>query len=125
MLATQQDRARGTMPDKNAQVADKRLPARKPVARPEVSLWDRATAFGCIGIATAILWVIAGVGGKISSTNNQIYQLQMTMQSVSATNATLTAQVDNLTRPTRILNVALNQLHMHYANPIVIPAGNP
>jgi cell division protein FtsL len=54
--------------------------------------------------------------------NHSVASLQAKVTQVSAQNAALTTQVDELKRPSRILSIALNQLHMKYANPVNIPA---
>lgn len=86
---------------------------------------NRVTAFLCIGAVTAVLWFVAGVGARIQSINDNIYKTQLKIQTTTADNAALASQVDQLTNPTRIINLALNQYHMKYSKPIVIAAVKP
>jgi cell division protein FtsL len=124
MLAMQDGRIREPFMDSSAQVADRSLPTARPQTRPHVSVWNRVSAFACIGTCTAVLWFMASTGARINAVNDRIDQAQLQIQTVTANNASLTATVDKLTQPTRILSYATNQLHMKYANPITIVASS-
>lgn len=126
MLAAEQSRVKSPLLGQNAQVANPNVaPTTRPSARPAVSVMNRVTAFLCIGAVTAVLWFVAGVGARIQSINDNIYNTQLKIQTMTADNAALASQVDRLTNPTRIINLALNQYHMTYSKPIVIQAGTP
>ncbi|WP_067931587.1 septum formation initiator family protein [Alicyclobacillus kakegawensis] len=82
--------------------------------------YDRISIFACIVISTAILWFIAMQSAQIDRINYHISSLQQQTRQVEAENAALTKDVDELKRPARILSIALNQLHMKYADPVQI-----
>lgn len=87
-------------------------------------LWERASVLGCIMACAMVLWMVAANGGRIAAMNYSIDKMQAQAQKVSAEDASLTAQVDSLQKPERILHVALSELHMQYATPVQIQAAN-
>lgn len=74
----------------------------------------------CVAIALSALWFVCAKGALIYSMSYGNVKLQTQIQKMAADNASLTAQVDELERPSRILNIALGKLHMQYANPVRI-----
>lgn len=74
----------------------------------------------CVAVALGALWFVCAKGALIYSLSYGNVRLQTQIQKMAADNATLTAQVDELERPSRILDIALNKLHMYYANPVRI-----
>ena len=82
------------------------------------SIRDRVSVFTAIAISAASFWMLAMGGAQIDRMNYNIDTLQSQVQKASAENASLTAQVDELSQPARILNIALNKLHMQYKNPV-------
>ena len=81
---------------------------------------NRLSMVLCVAIALGALWVVCAKGALIYSLSYGNVRLQTQIQKVAADNATLTAQVDELERPSRILDIALGKLHMSYANPVRI-----
>ncbi|TDY46670.1 cell division protein FtsL [Alicyclobacillus sacchari] len=79
-------------------------------------------AFCCLASFGAV-WMVAAKGAQIYEINQNNVQLQTQIQQQQAVNAMLKTQVAQLEQPSHILNVAINQLHMQYKNPIVIPSG--
>jgi hypothetical protein len=71
-------------------------------------------------VAFAAAWMVAAKGASIDSLNYQNVNLQVKIQTLSADNASYTAQKDVLATPSHILNVALNELHLLHANPVQI-----
>lgn len=84
------------------------------------SRWNRLSMVGCIVVAFASIWMLAAEGANIDKLNYANVDLQTKIAQASAENASLTAQIDQMEQPSVILNKALNQLHMQYANPITI-----
>ena len=66
----------------------------------------------------------ARVPGDFTRSTDQNVQLQTQIQTLSANNASLTAQVDALERPSRILGIAMNELHMQYQTPVQVGAAS-
>lgn len=96
-------------------------PSKAPSSsRRHISVWDRVSLFGTIVLCTTALWVLAATSGHIAQLGNNIVETQSQIQRVEAENASLTAKLDALTRPSRVLGIAINQLHMKYANPVRI-----
>ncbi|MCL6626103.1 septum formation initiator family protein [Alicyclobacillus shizuokensis] len=91
--------------------------------RDRFTRYDRISIFACIVISAGILWFIAMQSAQIDRINYRISSLQQQARQVEAENAALTKDVDELKRPARILSIALNQLHMKYADPVQI-SGN-
>lgn len=96
-------------------------PRRHPSGRDRL---NKLSMVGCVVVGFIAMWMLASTGASIYNYSYQNVQLQSQIQQMAATNASLTAQLDTLERPGRILNIALNQLHMQYANPIQIPVQN-
>jgi cell division protein FtsL len=94
---------------------------RRTQARPRVSLRERISAFACLALCVGTVWYIADQGAKIDQMNYNIDKMQSKLQMMQAENQALANQVDQLMRPSRILDIALNKLHMQYANPVQIP----
>lgn len=84
------------------------------------SFWNYLSLVGCLVVGFAAVWMIANSGASIYTLNYQNIELQSKIQTLSATNASLTAKVDELERPARILGLALGSYHEQYANPIRI-----
>ena len=82
--------------------------------------FNRVSMILCIAVALGALWSVCARGAMIYSTSYGNVKLQTQIQKMSADNAARTAQVDELERPSRILNIALGKLHMQYANPVRI-----
>jgi cell division protein FtsL len=89
--------------------------------RPRVSLRERISAFACLALCVGTVWYIADQGAKIDQMNYNIDKMQSKLQMMRAENQALANQVDQLMRPSRILDIALNKLHMKYADPVQIP----
>ncbi|MCL6637742.1 MAG: cell division protein FtsL [Alicyclobacillus sp.] len=102
-------------------------PSRKPVAQPRpqaFSWWDWISTCGCLLVSLLVLWHVASTSAQIATLNTQVDQLQQQIRQVSADNASLTAQVDTLSKPSRILQIAVNKLHMKYTAPLEIATGS-
>ncbi len=82
--------------------------------------YHRVSMVLCIMTAISALWVVCSEGAQIYGVSFENVRLQTQIQSWSANDASLTAKVDELERPSRILNIAINQDHMQYANPVRI-----
>ncbi len=80
----------------------------------------RLSMVGCILVAFGALWFVCTKGAEVYSVSYENVKLQTQIQRLAANNASLTAQVDELERPARILTIALNKLHMQYAEPVRI-----
>lgn len=76
----------------------------------------------CCAISFSIVWMVASKGATVYQESFQNTKLQTQVNEQSATNATLNATVAQLKRPSRILQEALNKLHMQYKKPLTIPA---
>ncbi len=81
---------------------------------------NRLSIILCVALAVSALWFVSAKGAEIYSLSYANVKLQTQIQKMTASNASLTAQVDELERPSRILNIALGKLHMQYANPVRI-----
>jgi len=107
-----------------ANVPVERAPQQQPrtqIARaPHSQGWNRVSLVGCIVACFAATWMLTTTGASLYNENYQNVKLQTQIQTLSATNASLTAKVDELQRPGRILGIALGPDHMQYANPIQI-----
>ncbi|MBX5435594.1 MAG: septum formation inhibitor [Alicyclobacillaceae bacterium] len=103
-----------------------RTPGQGTAPRPSAraARWNRVSAVLCIAFGTAVMWAVAGQAAAVERINDHIGQLRSEIAKTEAVNASLTAQVDQLTRPSRILGIAMGRLHMRYANPVQIPAGS-
>lgn len=115
MLATKQ----------TVRVEETQIPSRQPnsrvKARPrEMSLRDRIVISAAVAVAAGAVWFLASVGARIDRLNYSIDNLQNQVQQSTAENASLNAQVDQLSQPSRILSIALNKLHLQYKNPIQV-----
>jgi|GEM_PF-6428489 len=84
------------------------------------SFFDKVSMFGCIAVTVAAFWFLAGNSAKVDAMNQSLAKMQSTISQVSAENAALQTKVDELRRPSRILSIALGQLHMKYATPVNI-----
>jgi cell division protein FtsL len=89
--------------------------------RQRMSLRDRISVFTCLALCVGTVWFIADQGAKIDQLNYSIDKMQTQIQTVQAENQSLANQVDQLMRPSRILDIAVNRLHMKYADPVQIP----
>lgn len=89
--------------------------------RNEISLRDRVLISAAILVSAAAVWSIATVGATIDSVNYSVDHLQIAVQKAAAENASLTAQVDQLSQPARILGIAQGKLHMQYKDPVQVP----
>ncbi len=94
---------------------------KQPQVRQRLSLRDRVSVFTCLAVCVGTVWFIANQGAKIDQLNYNIDKMQSQIQTVQAENQSLANQVDQLMRPSRILDIALNRLHMKYADPVQIP----
>jgi cell division protein FtsL len=93
--------------------------------RQQSVLWHRISTLGCITACCAIFWFVANTGAKIDNLNYKIDQLQTSVHTASADNASLSLKVDQLQQPDRILGIAMGQLHMQWASPVHIQATAP
>lgn len=93
----------------------------------EMSLGDRIVIFSAVAISAVSVWFIASVGARIDGLNYSIDNLQSQVQKDAANNASLNAQVDQLSQPSRILSIALGSLHMQYKSPVQVgaPSASP
>lgn len=89
--------------------------------REEMSLHDRVSISAAILVSAIAVWSIATVGAKIDAVNYSVDHLQVAVQKAAAENASLTAQVDQLSQPSRILAIA-GKLGMQYKNPVQVAA---
>ncbi|GGI97110.1 hypothetical protein GCM10010885_03360 [Alicyclobacillus cellulosilyticus] len=120
MLATRPRWTEGTAAERAVDIA----PQRRSQSQTEPERrFGRVSMFLCIGGATAALWFLAVNGARIDALNDHIAALKAQKANLAAVNAALTAQADTLAQPSRILDVAMHRLHMHYATPIAIQAG--
>ncbi|MCL6515371.1 cell division protein FtsL [Alicyclobacillus sp.] len=85
--------------------------------------WDKISTLGCIALSAAVIWWVASQGAAVRQMSNRIDRLQTQIQRATAENASLSAQVDELSKPDRILGIAINQLHMRHASPVQIVSG--
>jgi cell division protein FtsL len=89
-------------------------------ARRRVPLQDSIVSLACIAIPFAVVWLLTGQDVKIHRMTYAIDQLQGQVQQTGISNADLSAEVDELTQPARILNIAVGELHMQFASPLQI-----
>lgn len=115
MLATKQ-----MVRVEEGQVQSRQVNPRVKSRAKEMSLRDRLVIYAAVAVSTVALWYVASAGAKIDQLNYNIDNLQGQVQQAVADNASLTAQVDKLSQPSRILNIALGSLHMQYKNPIQV-----
>lgn len=115
MLAVNQGPLHGAQP----QTREQARPRAKE--RPRLSLRDRVSTCLCIALSVGTIWFIASQGAKIDRINYNVDHMQVQIKQTQAENQTLASQVDELMRPSRILGIAVGQLHMQYANPVQIP----
>lgn len=109
--------ATGAYVPKQADVRDKAVRSQQNRAAKWV---NRASLAVCCLVSFGVVWLVAGEGARIYTIDYTNTNLQTQIQQQSAVNATLGATVDQLEQPSRILNVAIDQLHMEYKNPVVI-----
>lgn len=94
-----------------------------PQSQRKQSQWlNRVSFAACCLISFAAVWLVASKGASIYRLNDANIQLQTQIQQQQASNAALSTVVAQLKEPSRILNVAMNQLHMQYKTPVVIPS---
>lgn len=89
-------------------------------ARQKVPLHDSVVTLVCIAIPFALVWLLTAQDAKIHRMTYAIDQLQGQVQQTGISNADLSANVDKLTEPARILHIALGELHMQFASPLQI-----
>jgi cell division protein FtsL len=112
------------------QTAPRRSVQRKPERRPAprlsrgLSRWDKVSIALSFALCTGMLWFLGAQAAAVLRLNDEIASLQQQIRTVQADNAALAEKVDELSQPSRILDIALNKLHMRYAQPIAIPASN-
>ena len=92
----------------------------RATARQSEELFNRVSMVACLAIAIGAIWFVCVQGAQIYNMSYGNVKLQSQMQKLAANNASLTAQVDELERPSRILDIAMNKYHMQYANPVRI-----
>src|SRR5579875_2415679 len=117
MLATKDSTARAYVESPERLREQRHQVQTKPQSK---NRFNRVSMTLCVVIAFSAAWLIASKAAAIYSMNYANVKLQTQIQTLAANNASLTAQVDELERPSRILNIAINQLHMQYANPVRI-----
>lgn len=83
---------------------------------------NRLSLAVCCLVAFCAVWMVATKAATIFELNQNNVRLQDQIQQQQAVNASLKEQVDQLERPSRILNDALNKYHMQYKTPIMIPS---
>jgi cell division protein FtsL len=103
-----------------AEAEERRVSRSREVVVRSSERFNKLSMVLCVAVALGAMWVVCTKGALIYSLSYGNVKLQTQIQKMAADNATLTAQVDELERPSRILNVALGKLHMHYANPVRI-----
>ncbi|MBX6352177.1 MAG: septum formation initiator family protein [Thermoflavifilum sp.] len=101
------------------------LPSASPQRHPAQTqhAWtrrDKLTVGVSFAVCVAVLWFLAAQAAAMWRLNDQVSQLQRQIRTAQAQNVQLTTQVDQLSQPSRILDIALNKLHMRYAQPISI-----
>lgn len=96
--------------------------APKPTARAASrSLKLSHFVFGTLAVlAFSSAWFVASKGAEIDSLNYQNVDMQMKIQTYAADNASLTAERNQLSTPSRILNAALS-FGMLQGNTLQIP----
>ncbi|QSO49463.1 hypothetical protein [Alicyclobacillus mengziensis] len=95
----------------------------KGVVQASVKKFGMASMWACVIAGVAVFWFIATMGARIDAANYKIDNLQSQIQSQTAENASLTAKVDQLKEPSRLLQQALKD-GAHYANPVTIVTGS-
>ncbi|GLV13677.1 hypothetical protein Heshes_13610 [Alicyclobacillus hesperidum] len=104
-------------------LADERRRQHEQGQRAKKQVWfNRVSLSFCCLVSFGAVWMVAAKGAQIYEINQNNVQLQTQIQQQQAVNAMLKTQVAQLEQPSHILNVAINQLHMQYKNPIVIPS---
>jgi cell division protein FtsL len=93
---------------------------KKNMHRKDMPLADRVAISAAIVISTVAVWLVASAGARIDRLNYSIDSLNTQLQRSAAQNAALTAQVDQLSQPARILAIALDKLHMQYKDPLQV-----
>ncbi len=89
-------------------------------ARQKTDSLNRISMVMCIVVAIGAVWFVCAQGAQIYNLSYGNVKLQSQMQELAANNASLTAQMDGLEKPSRILGVAMNKYHMQYANTVRI-----
>ncbi|WP_245629661.1 septum formation initiator family protein [Alicyclobacillus sendaiensis] len=84
-------------------------------------LWNRVSFAVCCVVSFGVVWWVAAKGAEVYVLNDEHAKLQAAIAAQQAVNANLQMQVSELEQPAHILNVAINQLHMVYKNPVMIP----
>ncbi|QQE80699.1 hypothetical protein [Alicyclobacillus sp. SO9] len=90
------------------------------VRRSPAGLLDKLSIGAAIVLVLGVFWMLAGNAAKVNVMNHSVAQLQSQVSTVSAQDAALNTQVDELERPSRILSLALNKYHMKHANAVHI-----
>lgn len=108
------------------------LPVKTPPVRQQrvrqeaVSLVkERLLLLSALVFVTVIVMVIITRFASIMVNNYELQNLQASINAQNSRNASLQAQVDQLSSPTRILGFAQGVLNMKPAAPIEVGAGNP
>lgn len=83
---------------------------------------NRMSLSACCILSFVAVWMVATKGADVYRLNGANMQMQNQISQQSALNATLSTKVAQLEQPSRILNVAINHLHMQYKTPLVIPS---
>ncbi|MDI9260022.1 septum formation initiator family protein [Alicyclobacillus sendaiensis] len=84
-------------------------------------LWNRVSFALCCIVSFGAVWWVAAKGAEVYVLNDEHAKLEAAIAAQQAVNANLQMQVSELEQPAHILNVAINQLHMVYKNPVMIP----
>lgn len=124
MMAAVQEHVRATMHlnATNAAQEDVQRETRQTQRRAGSKVLNRMTLFFCCAVSFASVWFVASQGAAVYRVSyaNTLLQAQINQQ--EAKNAAVSAQVDQLKQPSRILNAAVGEYHMVYKNPVVIPS---
>lgn len=85
-------------------------------------VFNGISLFTCCVASFVSVWLVATKGADLYKLSYANTNLQSQIKQQSAENATLNADVDQLKQPSRILKVAMNELHMQYKKPLLIPS---
>lgn len=92
-------------------------------AKSKGAIWaNRLSLSACCIVSFGAVWMVATKGADVYRLNDTNMQLQTQISQQSALNATLSTKVAQLEQPSRILDVAINQYHMQYKTPLIIPS---
>lgn len=80
--------------------------------------------FVCCAISFASVWYVASKGAQVYRISYANTRLQTKINQQDAKNAALSAQVDQLKQPSRILRMAM-AFHMEFKKPLIIPSTVP